>query len=240
MKKTASIAIGLLGAIMAAAGLMLKGNAPKGVTVLLFLIGSLVALFAIPVYFYYRGKKQNVDTQRIITDLELLRLFEKQPGGLLSPEMVAEKTGLSKGEASSRLSSLSTGGLLSMGTNATGMKAYFELAAPLETVEGIKLSDEPFLTLEDLQQIFVAYDYKVSPHDLMVTTGLPWGLLSREMQHFRKSGIIEVANIVRPGDSFKQYILLEAYHPSDKLDLDSRNKINEEVKQVLYEERFLV
>lgn len=33
---------------------------------------------------------------------------------------------------------------------------------------------------------------------------------------------------------------MEAYHRSEKLDLDSRTRINEEVKQVLYDERYLV
>ncbi len=179
-------------------------------------------------------------TQRLVTDLDILRLFDKQPGGLLSADMVAEKTKLTKGEASSRLSSLSTGGLLIAGTNPTGMKYYYELSAPLEEIKGIQLSGEPFLTIEDLQEIFIAYDYKVSPHDLMVTTGLPWKMLSREMKHFRKEKVIDVAYIQRPGDSYKQYILMEEYHRSEALDLESRTRINEEVKQVLYDERYLV
>jgi hypothetical protein len=179
-------------------------------------------------------------TQRLVSDLDILRLFEKQPGGLLSAEMVAEKTELTKVEATTRLSNLSTGGLLIAGTNPTGMRYFYELSAPLEEIPGIQLSGEPFLTIEDLQEIFIAYDYKVSPHDLMVTTGLPWKMLSREMQHFRKEKVIDVAYIQRPGDSYKQYILMEEYHRSEGLDLESRTRINEEVKQVLYDERYLV
>ena len=204
----------------------------------LLLIGVCLILWGI--LYQRKYNKTMRDTQRIITDLELLHLFERQPGGILSAEMVAEKTDLSKSEATARLTGLSQGGLLVAGTNPTGMKHYFELSAPLEEVPGLKLSTEPFLTIEDLQEIFIAYDYKVSPHDLMVTTGLPWKMLSREMKHFRQQGIVEVAYIQRPGDSFKQYILREKYHRSEKLDLDSRTRINEEVKQVLYDERFLV
>lgn len=123
--------------------------------------------------------------------------------------------------------------------NPTGMKYYYELPTKLEEIPDLELSDSPFLTIEDLQQIFIAYDYRVSPHDLMVATGLPWKVLSREMQYFRKQGIVEVVAIARPDDAAKQYILMEAYH-AQTLDLNEAEKINAGVKQVLYDERLLV
>ncbi len=186
------------------------------------------------------GSHRDQDTQYIINDLELLRLFERQPGGLLSKEMVAEKTGLTSEEACLRLNSLHIGGLLRAGSTPTGTRRYFELSAPLEKIPGLRLSGQSYLTIEDLQEVFIAYDYQVSPHKLMATTGLPWKILSRQMKHFRQQGVIDVAYIERPGDSHKQYILMEAYHPSDELDLASRTRLNAEVKQVLYDERFLV
>lgn len=226
--------------VIMAGGLMLKGSAPKLLTVSMFLGGFIVAVASLISYFTYRNEQTSRDTQRIISDLELLRLFESQPGGILSSKMVADKTSLTSKEAWARLSGLATGGLLVTGTNPTGMKHFYELSAPLEEIPGLQLSGEPYLTIEDLQEVFVAYDYKVSPHDLMVTTGLPWKILSREMKHFRKQGVIDTVYIKRPGDSYKQYILMEAYHRSGALDLMSRTRINEEVKQVLYDERFLV
>ncbi|SEQ07819.1 hypothetical protein [Neolewinella agarilytica] len=240
MNKYLWLFIGILSSLMAAGGLMLKGDIPKLLSAGMFLVGMIVAMVAFISFFVSRSKQQTRDTQRVITDLELLRLFSKQPGGLLSADMIADKTELTKGEATARLSNLSTGGLLIAGANPTGMKYFYELSAPLEEISGIDLSGEPFLTIEDLQNIFIAYDYKVSPHDLMVTTGLPWNMLSREMQHFRKQGVVDVAYIQRPGDSYKQYILMEEYHRSDTLDLESRMRINEEVKQVLYDENLLV
>ena len=219
---------------------MLKGDAPKILTITMFLGGLSLAMIGFISFFVSRSTQHNEDTQRIFTDLQLLRLFEQQPGGLLSAAMIAEKTKLTRAQASSRLTSLATGGLLVAGTNPTGMRYFYELSAPLEEKSGIQLSGEPFLTIEDLQEVFIAYDYKVSPHDLMVTTGLPWTMLSREMQHFRKQGVIDVAYIQRPGDSYKQYILMERYHRSEGLDLESRTRINESVKQVLYDENLLV
>jgi len=191
------------------------------------------------VWYQTNYNKAVRDTQRIITDLDLLRLFEKQPGGLLSADMIAERTDLSKSEVNARLSSLHTGGLLRAGMNPTGTKYFYELRTELEEVPGLKLSGSAFLTIEDLQQIFIAYDYKVSPHDLMVTTGLPWKVLSREMQYFRKEGMVEVVLIDRPGDAAKQYVLLEAYH-AEKLDLNQAEAINEKVKKVLFDEQLLV
>lgn len=79
------------------------------VLVLSLLLGGFL-MCMLPLLFYFRNKKTVRDTQRIITDLELLRLFEKQPGGILSDVIVAEKTELTKAEASARLSALSTGG----------------------------------------------------------------------------------------------------------------------------------
>ncbi|NJC27746.1 hypothetical protein [Neolewinella antarctica] len=180
------------------------------------------------------------DTQSVIHDLDLLRLFERQPGGLLSKEMVVRKTGLTPLEAGVRLNTLNIGGLLRAGSNPGGARRFFELSAPLEAAPELRLSGEAYLTIEDLQEIFIAYDYKVSPHKLMVTTGLTWELLSREMKHFREQGIIDVVYIKRPGDSYKQYVLMEAYQRIDTLDLTSRDQINADVKQVLYDEDFLV
>lgn len=212
----------------------------KDQIILTVLVVACIALVIWAIIYTQKKKKVERDTQRIITDLALLRLFEKSPGGLLSSTMVAEQTGLTKSEAGTRLTLLATGGLLNAGTTSNGMKAYFELPTALEEVPGIQLSNAPFLTIEDLQQIFVAYDYKVSPHDLMVTTGLPWKIISREMQHFRKQKVIDVVLIDRPGDSNKQYVLLPPYNQPETLDLASRERINEEVKQMLYDEQFLV
>jgi hypothetical protein len=240
MKKALSLIIGIMAVGTMISGLMLKGSVPKLLSLFMFLGGVIIAVAALIAFFTYRQENISEDTQRVISDLKLLRLFEQQPGGLLSAQMIADKTELTSGQASARLNALATGGLLTMGSNSMGTKYFYELAAPLEEIPGLQLSGEPYLTIEDLQEIFIAYDYKVSPHDIMVATGLSWKMLSLEMKHFRKKGVIDVALISRPGDSSKQYILNEAYHRSEKLDLKSRTRINAEVKQVLYDEQFLV
>ncbi len=189
---------------------------------------------------YLSADSHRRDTQCIISDLELLRLFERQAGGLMSQDMVAQKTSLTTTEAGIRLKELTVGGLLRAGRNSSGTRTFFELSATLREAPGLHLSGEAYLTIEDLQEIFNAYDHQVNPHKLMVTTGLSWKVLSREMKHFREQGVIDVVYINRPGDGSKQYILMEQYRRLDGLDLASRSQINTEVRRVLYDERFLV
>jgi hypothetical protein len=242
LKKTGPIGLLLLGTIMLFVTSMLGMDNPiyYKVGVLLSGLGVFSLLLANASLSDPGNILSGRDTQHIVNDLELLRLFERQPGGFLSKEMVAEKTGLTVGEALMRLNSLHIGGLLRAGMNPTGARRYFELSAPLEEIPGLRLSGEPYLTIEDLREVFIAYDYKVSPHKLMVTTGLPWEILSREMKHFRQQGVIDLVYLERPGDGYKQYLLMEDYQHPDKLDLASRTRINAEVKQVLFDERFLV
>ena len=71
------------------------------IIVSLLVIGFL--LIALGVFMHYRGNKQVRETQRIITDKALLRIFEAQPGGLLSLDMMVEKTGLPQREALVRM-----------------------------------------------------------------------------------------------------------------------------------------
>jgi DNA-binding transcriptional ArsR family regulator len=241
LKKTGPIGLLMLGTVILLVTSMLGMDDPIYYKVAVLLSGlGVFSLLLANASLSAPGPDSGRDTQYIIDDLELLRLFERQPGGLLSKEMVAKKTGLTSSEACMRLNSLNIGGLLRAGTNPAGARRYFELSAPLEEIPGLRLSGESYLTIENLQEVFIAYDYKVSPHKLMVTTGLPWEILSREMKYFRKLGVIDVVYIQRPGDGHKQYILMETYQRSDKLDLASRTRINAEVKQVLYDERFLV
>lgn len=180
------------------------------------------------------------ETQRIITDKALLRTFEAQPGGLLSLDMMVEKTGLTKREALVRMQKFSFAGIVRAGVTSTVTKYFYELTTELEEVPDLELSSEPFLTVEDLQKIFVAYDYRVSPHDILMATELPYSVIAREMTYFRKEGVIEVVRIARPGDSPIQYILQEPYHPSENLDLSQVRRMDMELKEILFDEHLLV
>lgn len=204
----------------------------------LAVIGVLLMVWAI---WYTQHNKQMVqNTQRIITDRELIRLFEQQPGGLLSRSMIAEKTGLTKAEVTSRLTSFAHWGIVRAGVNATSTNYFYELTAKLETYTGPELSAEPFLTVRDLQHIFEAYAYKVSPQDLLMATGLPWNVIEREIKYFRKEKVLEYTRIDRPDDSPIQFILLEPYNNPATLDLEEAERLNRGMKEVLYDEQLIV
>lgn len=207
------------------------------VIVLLSMGALMVLLIAWLIFYQTRGNKRVKDTQRLITDKALLQLLAEHPGGLLSVHEVAERTPLSVGEARSRLYYLATQSVLRMG--AGGNRHYYELYAPWEApANELSLSEDPFLTLEDLQQIFKAYDHRVSPGDLIIATGLPWKVLAREMTYFQKKGVVQKVRIARPGDSLIQYVLKEPYlsQPGG----EEAEAINLELKEILRNEDLLL
>ena len=239
--KLLSIIAFVLGLLMMPLGILTKvtETLPNGASASLFIGGLLVALFAVPAFLHY-NKKHNTDTtQRLISDKELLRLFQAQPGGLLSVHMIAEKTGLSVAQARSRAMSLTQAGVLRMGHNKNMARYFFELTAPLEAYGGPELSPEPFLTVGDLQHIFRAYDHKVSPQDLIMATGLPWNVLLRELEHFRKKGVVDGVRIARPDDSPVQYLLLEPYLSAPPAGEQAR-EMDLEIQKILLDERLIV
>ena len=210
------------------------------VIVLICLGVFFLALIGWLIYYTQRRQKQVRDTQRIITDKELMLLFQNQQGGLLSPAQIQELTGLSKTEASSRLHVLSMARILRAGHSGGGMRLYYELTAPLEEVEIEDLSSDPFLTTEDLHKIFRAYDFKVSPQDLIMATGLPWKIIQREMKHFSKKKIIDAVYINRPGDSPLQYVLKGPYLANPESLLQEAKVLDLEMKEILVTEDLLV
>lgn len=239
MNKYAYLMLAAAASVTSVAGIMLKGQVPKGVAVTMFLVGMLVALLALVGFVVTHNQGVTTDTQRTVSDKDFLRLFEQQPGGLLSVRVLAEKTGLSVSEARTRAMALVHAGVLRAGTNQSAMRHFFELTAPLEEVPGLELSPEPFLTVGDLQKIFRAYDYKVSPQDLIMATGLPWVMIARELQHFRKKGVVEGVRIARPNDSPVQYILLEPYLSVPPEGEQARG-LDLEMQKILMQEELIV
>lgn len=207
------------------------------IIILASLLLMLVATLATVVFVMKRRKNIVKNTQRILTDKALMQVFNEHPGGLLSPHQVAEKTDLSLQQARSRLMYLALQNVLRTGIGSN--RHYYELYAPWESPAfELSLSPDPFLTIADLQQIFKAYDYRVSPGDLIIATGLPWKVLSREMAHFQKKGVIQKVRIARPGDSIKQYVLQEPYlsQPTG----EEAEAINLELKEILRNEDLLL
>ncbi len=201
--------------------------------ILFFIVFPVVFLL-----FYYGIRNKRIDkTQREISDRDFLKIFDEHPGGVLDTDEIIQKSGLTKKQVRSRLSYFAEQLILRRGSN--GLAYYYELYAPYEDVGQLELSPEPFLTIADLRTIFHAYDYRVSPADLIIATGLPWRLLNREMKHFKKKGVIDILRIARPGDSYKQFVLKEPYlDPPASPEEDSA--MNLELKEILLNEELIV
>lgn len=176
------------------------------------LVVLLVALviFAIVVHKYQT--KQRSETQRHLSDRDLLLRLSKEPDGYLTPESLSKTTQLSKGEARTRLSALHIAGILDQAYNSR-MVLYFSLRHPLEESTLADLSTDPFLTVEDLLTVFAACNYRPSDRDLIMATGFPLAIIHREMSYFAEEGVVD--RLHQTEESGKQsqrtYVLKEPY-----------------------------
>lgn len=186
------------------------------ISLLLFFFSIFGTLFWVLYRHYGQHNTVNRATQRQITDYDLLKLIEAQPDGLLTVQQLAEQTGMSTSQARRRLMLLQQWGILKILYGKT-MRAYYSLLNPLDTRTPPALSAEPFLTVDDILQLFRHFDFRLSPQDLIMSTRLPANILKREMQYFQKEGVVQFLqqqSTYNP-ESQKFYVLQEPYrsHP---------------------------
>jgi len=198
--------------------------------IILFSILGLM-IIGLLVWYYYQ-QKTNRETQRHLSDRDLLRLIDGEPDQLVSPHQLRDKTELSLNEARSRLESLNKFGIMNRGTNSRG-RFFYGLREPLEkTPPDLELSSDPFLTVEDLLHIFAAYDYRVTAQELIMATGLPLAVIKREMKYFEQQKIVQrLSRSDANGVMVKRFFVLQDPYRSDpdrfraqagKLDLEMR------------------
>lgn len=205
------------------------------------IVGLVVSLTALVLVLVHHQLKQNASTQREITDADLLRLIDQQPDGLLSPHRLRDYSGLSLGAARGRLNALAHYGVLRRSSNSKG-RHFFGLRDPLEEKEGLELSSDPFLTMEDLMAIFKVHDFRVTAQELIVTTGLPLAVIKREMKYFEKKGIVEK---LQRSDSNgvmirRFFVLQDPYRTDHDLYLRKSPGLNLEMKEILLNENLIV
>lgn len=212
------------------------------VTVRAIIFFSVIAvLVLVALWLYYSGQKTNSDTQRNITDRDLLRLISSQPDGLVSPHMLADQTDLSLNQARSRLNSLMLFGILSRSANRRG-RYFFELVQRLEEPEPLELSPEPFLTVNDLLTIFPAFGNRVSAQDLIMATGLPLAIIKREMRFFEKEGIVQMLYKSDSNGVVKRrtFVLQEPYRSDHQKFRDKAGVLDLKMKDILLDENLLL
>ena len=113
------------------------------------------------------------DTQSIVSDKELIEFVNSQPDKLVNAKMLTETFGLHKFEAKSRMNHLMTHGICRPLVTKSGMSRYYTLVKPIENSYDLKLTDDAFMTVEDLIMIFKHNDYQVTLQELCLCTGLP-------------------------------------------------------------------
>lgn len=203
------------------------------VFIVLGIVATLVMLtFIILLTWLSRQKNVATQTQRVVTDKDILLLIDQQPDGLINARSLAEKTGLSKSEAGIRLYQLATFGALEIHYESN-LSKHYSLPVPVDKRPAPALSPEPFLTVEDWLVLFKHYNYRLSPQELILATGLPLPVIKREVKYFTKEKVIKLlVQATHYGQTGKgrSFVLREPYRSQpekfleDKLELDQRMK----------------
>ncbi|OAV42604.1 hypothetical protein [Lewinella sp. 4G2] len=206
-----------------------------------FAVAALLIVFGW-LLFYYQ-KSQIETTQRTITDVDLIKLFAEQPDGLLSPHRLAEITGMTVPQARMRLTSFHTVGLLSVSYNKKA-RYFYSLAEPYAEPPEVNLSQEPFLTVDDLLQLYATdTDGQLTMQEIILATRLPLEVVKREMAHFEKEGIVQqLYNMDMHGTTVRtKFFVLEEPYRSNPSSLQSRGTtLDLQLKELLRDENLIV
>jgi len=213
----------------------------KDEIVLAVCIALMIFLTAFGVFMQIRQQKTNRETQRIISDQDLLRLINDEPDQLISPHQLRDKTELTINEARTRLNSLMMFGVLNRSTNRSG-RHFFSLQEPLAENPNLTLSSDPFLTVEDLLDIFSHYNYRVTPQQLIMATGLPMNIIKREMKYFENQKIVQrLQRADANGGIIRRFYVLQDPYRSDPERFRAKaSQLDLEMKEILRNDNLLV
>lgn len=205
----------------------------------LFVFSAVLILFVIASYYYQQ--KQNADTQRQISDQDLLRLIDREPDQFMSPHLLTERTELTLNQSRARLSALMSYGILNRSGNKKG-RHFYALNETLLEAPDLSLSPDPFLTVEDLLAIFKRYHYRVTPQNLIMATGLPLAVVKREMKHFEKEGIVQrLQRANQSGMMMERFFVLQEPYRSDPEQFRARAGVLDlEIKEILRNDNLIL
>jgi len=162
---------------------------PPMIVALLFLIAFVLIVIAIVYNKRYYAALD--DSQNQVTDKQLIEYIDSQPDKMIDRQMIMERFGLSKFAADGRLSYFLGNGLLRTLHTSNGMKLYYTLTSPIDKPYDIDLSDEPFITVDDILAIFKHFDFRVSLQEICLVSGLPIKVIKEEMKYFEKEKIVK-------------------------------------------------
>lgn len=199
-----------------------------------------LGLFSFVIYSIWNNYISSLEQgQSVITDKDLLLLFEQQPDGFLTKKEVMELTGLTKKQSTQRLQHLQMNQLL-RASYTSSFRYYYKLYQPIDHREPPKLSNAPFLTVEDVLLLFKHFNYEFNLQDLVIATGLPLLVIKREMKYFVKEKIIEMlyTSMDAVGTTMKTYILREPYRSDPDKFLAMEGEINPQLEKI-YDELYV-
>ena len=213
----------------------------KGTIIAVGFVALGILLILVGIYSYVSQKKTNRETQRHLSDRDLLRMLHNEPDQHLSPHQLADKTELTVGEARGRLNALFSEGVLLRSANKKS-RHFFTPNDPVEEAPELDLSSDPFLTVEDLLKIFETYDYRVTAQQMIMATGLPLAVIKREMKHFESQEILQgIFRADSNGAITKRFYLLQDPYRSDPERFRSQaGKLDLEMREILLNDNLIV
>lgn len=158
-----------------------------GVVVAILLVSLAIMTFLI-VWGVKRHQITMGQSDNILSDRGLLLLINAEPDRIINAVSLAKKSGMSLGQARTRLQRLQFAGVVN--SMSSGIKSFYELKTPIEQEDLISLSDQPFISIEDLFTLFDHFKHKMSLQDICVATGLPFKVIKEEMKYFQKEGVV--------------------------------------------------
>lgn len=213
----------------------------EGATAAIVLTGIILTCILLGVLIW-KGWKNNIEeietTQHIISDGDLLKLFQQQPDGYLDADRIAALTGLTKKQAKFRLTFLAHKKVLRGKYTKSMMKMFYALAQPIQERELPKMSNEPFLTTDDLINLFKSHNYRLTLQDICLATGLPISIIDKEMNYFAKEKIVQVLFGMNSEGmtNSSEWVLQEPYRSNPKKCLELEDLINPELEKIYAEE----
>ena len=210
-----------------------------GKLIALSVVFSLLALLIIFSIVYTRKTSRAIkESQSDITDKALLEFINSQPDKIVNVQMLIQEFGLTKFQAGSRLRSLSHYGVLKRMHTRNGMKAFYTLGRPIDKPYDLKLTDDPFMTVEDLMVIFEHYEYQVTLQELCLVTGLPIKVLIEEMKYFEKEKIVNYLLMTNSsGVTHSRVFTLREPYRSNPREYMSLVNANYELKEIYQKTR---
>lgn len=214
------------------------------IALFLILLGAAVLIFltVFLVKWGIQAMMNTTKTQRNVTDAELIKLLDGQPDGLLSPHQLAELTGMTVSQARRRFSAFHVAGMLHSSYNNRA-RSFYGLKVPYSEPPNLELSPDPFLTVEDMLQLFDAYGGRLTVQDMLLATKLPLAVLMREMKHFEKEGVVQQltsTTAAYSGVTSKFFVLQEPYRSDPGAFQARAGEVDLELRTILRAEDLIV